>query len=119
MIIRVEKCTNFGIKKFSTISLQFQPNLLINSKVIPLVKQGESFKYLGRYFNFDMDNKEHKDLVQSNLQTMLKKSNSLNNHPRNKLLLYDIYVLSKISWHLTVTDIGKTWISENMDNIVS
>ena len=28
-------------------------------------------------------------------------------------------MLSKLSWHFTVTDLGKTWISENLDNIVS
>ena len=118
MVIRVDKCT-FGIKKFSTSSLQFQPKLLINSELIPPVKQGESFKYLGRYFNFDMDNKDHKELVKSSLQTMLKTIDSLNIHPRNRLLLYDRYVLSKLSWHLTVTDLGKTWICENLDNIVT
>ena len=119
MVIRVDKCTTFGIKKFSTSSLQFQPKLLINSELIPPVKQGESFKYLGRYFNFDMDNKDHKELVKSSLQTMLKTIDSLNIHPRNRLLLYDRYVLSKLSWHLTVTDLGKTWICENLDNIVT
>ena len=72
MIIRVEKCAVFGIKNLSSSSLQFQPKLLINSEVIPPVKQGESFKYLGRYFYFDMNNKDHKDLALSNLQTMLK-----------------------------------------------
>ena len=71
MIIRVYKCAVFGIKKFSTNSLQFQPRLLINSKVVPPVKQSASFKYLGCFFNFDMNNKDHKDLALSNLQTML------------------------------------------------
>ena len=66
-----------------------------------------------------MDNKDHKDFLISNLQTLLKKIDTFNIHPRNKLLLYDRYVLSKISWHLTVADIGKTWISENLDNIVT
>ena len=32
MIIRVDKCVNFGIKKFSSCSLQFQPKLFINTK---------------------------------------------------------------------------------------
>ena len=48
MVIRVDKCTTFGIKTFSSRSLQFQPKLLIKSKVVPLVNNGESFKYLGR-----------------------------------------------------------------------
>ena len=92
MIIRVDKCAVFGIKKFSNSFLQFQSKLLINSEVIPPVKQGESLKYLARYFNFDMNNKDHKDHALSNLQAI------------NKLLLYDRYVLSKLSWQLTVAD---------------
>ena len=119
MVIRVDKCTTFGIKKFSSRSLQFQPKLPINSEVVPPVNNGESFKYLGRFFNFDMDNKDHKDILLSNLLAMLKNIDSLTIHPRNKLLLYDQYVLSKISWHLTVADLGKTWISEHLDNIVT
>ena len=53
MFIRVEKCSTFGIKKSTTKSVQFLPKLLINSVLIPTVKVGESFKYLGRYFNFN------------------------------------------------------------------
>ena len=119
MVIRVDKCTIFGIKKVSSRSLQFEPKLLINSEVVPPVNNGESFKYLGRFFNFDMDNKDHKDILLSNLLAMLKNIDSLTIHPRNRLLLYDRYVLSKISWHLTVADLGKTWICEHLDNIVT
>ena len=38
-------------------------------------------------------------------------------HPKNKILLYSRYVLPKLSWHLTITSISKTWISENLDSI--
>ena len=119
MLIRVDKCITFGIKKFSTSSLQFQPKLFINTKIVPPVENGESFKYLGRFFNFDMDNKDHKEIIKSYLQTMLKTVDSLYIHPNIKLLLYHRNILSKISWHFAVTDLGKKWISENLDNIVS
>ena len=66
-----------------------------------------------------MENKNHKDTLLSTLLVMLKNIDSLTIHPKNKLLLYDCYVLSKISWHLTVTSLGKTWISESLDNIVT
>ena len=117
--VQVDKCAVFVIKEFSTSSFHFQPRLLINLEVIPPEKQGESFKYLGRYFNLDMNNKDHKDLALSNLQTMRKAIDSLSIHPKNKLLLYERKILSKLSWHLTVADLGKTWISENLDNIVT
>ena len=67
MIIRVDKCLTFGIKKFSSRSLQYEPNVFVNNKTVPAVKSGESFKYLGRYFNFEMDNKAHKEILQSSL----------------------------------------------------
>ena len=35
MIIRVDRCTTLGIKKFSTYSMQFQPKLLINNDLVP------------------------------------------------------------------------------------
>ena len=40
-------------------------------------------------------------------------------HPKNKLLLYSRYLLSKLSWHFTVTTLSKTWVSENMDSVVN
>ena len=73
MVILVDKCVRFGIKKLSSRSLQFQPKFLINSGVVPPVKKEKSFKCLGRFFNFDMDNKDHKNFHISNLHTLLKK----------------------------------------------
>ena len=119
MQIRVDKCITFGIKKFSTRSMQFQPKLLVNSKSVPTVKNGESFKYLGRFFNFEMSNKDHQDLLLSSLHDMLQTVDSLHIHPKNKLLLYHRYILSKLSWHLTVADLSKTWICEHLDNVVT
>ena len=40
-------------------------------------------------------------------------------HPKNKLHLYSRYVLSKLSWHLTVAPLPKVWIVENIDSIVN
>ena len=117
MVIRVDKCLTFGIKKFSSRSLQYEPKLFVNNKTVPTVKSGESFKYLGRYFNFEMDNKVHKEKLQSSLVDMLTNIDSLSILPKNKLLLYQRYLLSKLSWHLTVANLAKTWVIENLDSI--
>ena len=61
MIIRVDKCSTFGIKKATTKSIQFLPKLLINNRLIPKINIGESFQYLGRYFDFEMSNNNHKE----------------------------------------------------------
>ena len=39
--------------------------------------------------------------------------------PKNKLLLYHRFVLSKASWHFIIANLGKTWVAENLDNLVS
>ena len=108
MVIRVHKCVTFGIKKFSSRSLQYEPKLFVNNKTVPTVKSGESLKYLGRYFNFKMDNKVHKEKLQSCLVDMLTNIDSLSILPKNKLLLYQRYLLSKLSRHLTVANQAKT-----------
>ena len=50
---------------------------------------------------------------------MLQTVDSLHILPKNKLLLYHHYILSKLSWHLTVEDLSKTWICEHLDNVVT
>ena len=49
----------------------------------------------------------------------MTKINDLPCHPKNKLLIYHRFLLSKISWNLTIPDTSKTWIVENLDSIVS
>ena len=61
MIIRVDKCITFGIRKSLAKSIQFQPQLLICSALVPQVKANESFRYLGRYYDFGMSNEVHKN----------------------------------------------------------
>ena len=119
MIIRVDKCTTSGIKKYSTRSLQYQPKLFINNEIVPPVITGESFKYLGRHYDFNMSNQEHMSKLSSIFTELLTQIDSLPLHPKNKLLLYSSYLLSQVSWHLTVADLSKTWIVENLDNQVS
>ena len=83
MKIRVDKCVAFGLKKFSTRSMQFQRKLFINKEIVLSVKSWESFRYLGRYFNFDMDGKEYKVQTQSCLLTLLQHTDLLTILPSN------------------------------------
>ena len=119
MIIRIDKCITFGIKKLYTKSVQYLPKLLINGVLVPCVKMGDSFRYLGRYFDFTMSNHEHMTELTSLVQDLMNGIDMKPLHPKNKLLLYSRYVLSKFSWHFIVADISKTWIIEIIDSIVS
>ncbi|CAB4031221.1 Hypothetical predicted protein [Paramuricea clavata] len=119
MIIRVDKCSTFGIKETITKSVQYLPKLLINNNLIPTVKIGEAFQYLGRYFDFNMSNDNHKTELTTPVNELMTDINSKPLHPRNKLLLYSRYVLSKISWHFTIATLSKTWLIENIDPVVN
>ena len=119
MTIRVDKCSSFGIKKSSTSSVQVFPKLIINHDLVPTVNIGSSFKYLGRYFFFSMDNVEHRSILLETINDLLCTIDKIPCHPKNTLLLYHRYVLSKISWHLTIADLSKTWVIENLYNKVA
>ncbi len=86
---------------------------------MPQIEIGKSFRYLGRYFNYDMSDQEHKSALLDVFDDIMNKIDELPLHPKNKILLYSRYLFSKISWHFTVSDISKTWICETLDSIAS
>ena len=55
----------------------------------------------------------------STINDLMIKTDSLPCHPEYKLLLYHRFVLSKLSWHLTTADRRKTWVIDNLGNIVT
>ena len=97
--------------------MEFKPKLFLVREKVPTVDMDKSFKYLGRWYNFEMDNAEHKANIIQLTNDILMKIDSLPLHPRNKILLYSRYLHAKLSWDLTVADIDKTWIVNNIDNI--
>ena len=119
MVIRVDKCHSFGMKKVGSSSRQYKPKLYINNELIPAIDINESFKYLGRHFDYSMSNQAHKDNLCDTADELLKDIDSLPLHPRNKLLIYHRYLLSKISWDLTIANISMTWIKQTLGNKVS
>ena len=60
MIIRVDKCSSFGIKKALSKLIQYLPKLLIDNQLIPPVDIDKPFEYLGRFFDFKMSDDQHK-----------------------------------------------------------
>ena len=119
MIIRVDKCSTFGIQKLCTKSVQYLPKLLINGVLIPCVEIGESFRYLRRFFDFNVSNNQHMSELSSLVQDLMHDIDIKPLHPKHKLLLYSRYVLSKQYWHFTIASISKTWITEHLDSVVN
>ena len=117
MIIRMDKCMSFGICKRGSKSVQSKPKVYANGNIIRSLEEGESFKYLGRWFNFEMDNQKHKDELLQITTQIMDRINSLPLHPKNKVWLYSQYLMSKLSWHLTIADIDQTWIINNLDTL--
>jgi len=66
-----------------------------------------------------MDNETHKEKLKSSLPDMLTRIDALPVLPKNILLLYQRYILSKLSWHLTVATLPKTWVIQHLDNVVT
>ena len=66
-----------------------------------------------------MDNQVHMSEALELLSDLMKKIDNLSCHPKNKLIIYHRYVLSKLSWHLTIADLSKTLVIQNLDNVVS
>ena len=64
-----------------------------------------------------MSDDKHKLQLVSLLTNLIKEIDLMPLHPKNKILIYSRYVLPKLSWHLTIASISKTWISENLDSI--
>ena len=66
-----------------------------------------------------MSNHVHKNKLSSLFAEILKEIDSLPLHPKNKLLLYNRFALSKVPWHFTAANLSKTWVTENLDNLAS
>ena len=118
IIIRVDKCCTFGIRKIQTSSIQYLLKLFANNEVIPAIKDNENFIYLSRSFNLKMESNYHKLELVLHTKEFLEKFSSLPLHPRNKLLLCNNYVLSKLAWHLTIANLGLTWVKDNLRHFV-
>ena len=112
-----DKCKTFGIKETVTRSVQFKPKLFLVREQLPTFDMDKSFKYLGCWYNFEMDNAEHKTNIIQLTNVILMKIDSLPLHPRNKILLHSRHLNSKLSYDLTIAYIDKTSIVNKIDNI--
>ena len=99
---------DFWNKKASTSSIQFLPKLILNNAVVPPIEIEKSFKYLGRYFDFNMNNQQEMSDLLDTSNNLMSNINDLPCQPKNKLLLYHRILVYKHSWNLTNADISKT-----------
>ena len=117
MTFRIDECMSLGICKKGSTSVQCKPTFHANASIIRPLEEGESFRYLGMWFSLEMDNQKHKDELLQITTQIMDRINSLPLHPKNKVWLYSQYLMSKLSWHLTIADIDQTWIINNLDTL--
>ena len=73
MIIRDDKFSTFSIRKSSSSSTQYLPNLIINHAIFPTLDIGKSFRYHGRHVNYTMKNQIHMFEALDFLSDLMKK----------------------------------------------
>ena len=100
------------------LQICYRGKSVFSSSVIPCVEMSESFRYLGRFFDFNMSNHQHMSELSSLVQDLMNDIDIKPLHPKHKLL-YSRYVLSKLSWHFTIANISNTWITEHLDSVVN
>ena len=118
LIIRVDKCTTFGIKKNGSSACQFRPYIITNNEMIPPVEIGESFIYLGKSFSFDMSTEHVKNELITDFNKYISILNQLPLHPKNKLQVISKFIYSKIRWRFSIYRLSETWVIQNLDSII-
>ena len=106
-------------RTFSERLMRNQLTSSVYGKYVNSVEIGNSFYYLGRYFDFEMTCNEHKKWLTKELHGQLEAVNKLPLNPKNKRLIHQHYILLKISWHLTITELNITWVKQNLNNLVN
>ena len=114
LIVRVDKCSVFGIKKSKTESIQYQLYVTINRERVRPIKNGGSFTYLGKDFNFNMNCDHVKENLVKTIRDYTNRIDTLPIHPLCKIEVCQKYVYSKIKWDLSIYGLSETWVKENI-----
>ena len=101
----------------ATMACQYKPLLPVNNQKIPPVELDESFRYLGKEFNFKMSTEQKEKYYIDELSKYLTKLNSVPLHPRQKITVINRYVASKIRWPLTIYSFSETWIKQTHNSL--
>ena len=115
LIVRVDRCSVFGMKKSKTESIQYQPYVTINRERVRPIKNGDNFTYLGKEFTFNMNCDHVKENLMRTIGDYNNRIDNLPIHPLCKIEICQKYVYSKIKWDLSIYNLSETWVKENID----
>ena len=99
--------------------VQYQPALFISDCAVPTIALGSAFVYLGKSFDFAMNNDTIKLAVLNRLRELLSITTSLKVKPQRKLNILKLYIRSQLNFDLGTYDISLTWIKEQLDSQVN
>ena len=113
------ECHTFGIKKFGTKAVQYKPIIKISGQLVPPIEDSESFMYLSKQFNFEMDCTETKIEIFDEIQYYIKKIDLIPINPFSKIRVVESYVYSKFFWRFSIYLLTTRWIHSDLDSIIS
>src|SRR5207245_1946696 len=94
---------------------QIIPKVWLSSGDIPATQLDSDFVYLGKIFNFKMNNKSAKNAVATKLDSMLKTTSSLSVKPQSKIKILYSFISAQLAFELKIYDFSATWIAETLD----
>lgn len=118
MVIRLDKCCSFGMRKNDGEYCQFEPALFIGNGIIPPIQLGSAFKYLGKLYDFDLKNDLAKLNIAQKLENFLSITSKLKIKAQMKIKILKLYVYSQMRFELRLYNFGATWIDNNLDSKV-
>ena len=116
LIIRVDKCHMFGIKKTTRKS---DHSSLSETKEYHLSTTVKSFTYLGKYINFLMICDEIKTELLNEIVKYVDIIDKLPIKCLHQIEIIQRYVILKLKWRFSVYNLSETWISENLDSHIN
>ncbi|MFI5407332.1 MAG: hypothetical protein ACHQ1D_12585, partial [Nitrososphaerales archaeon] len=105
----------FGMAKKDTKQVQILPNISVKAGKIPPIEMGGHFKYLGRNFDFKMDDAIAKSEILTKVEVLLKSLSELEIKPQTKLKIFNRYIPSQLSFYLRTYSFSSTWVAEQID----
>ena len=118
MQLRTDKCSTFGMRKQDGKYIQYKPNFSIGDEYVPVVNIGESFTYLGKHFDFNMDNQKAKQQLKDKLTFLLRTTSGLDIKPQQKLEILKKFIPTQLSFELRIHDFSYTWIEQTLDSLI-
>ena len=102
LIIIVDKCSIFDIKKVRTDLTQYTPCLKIANEQIPSTEMNKSFTYSGKDLNMHMSNDHIKSQLVSTIKQYLQITNRLPLHPLKKIKICQRFIFSNLKQQFSI-----------------